>query len=93
MAPFEADAQLAYLSSIPEHVGGVAAGAPQSACMLPNHWLRRLAQVACARVPSSPLASLTCCPPSRILPRPAVVSEDSDLVAYGCRQILFKMDT
>ena len=27
VAPFEADAQLAYLTSIPEHEGGVAAGA------------------------------------------------------------------
>ncbi|KAL4443831.1 hypothetical protein ABPG75_011568 [Micractinium tetrahymenae] len=47
VAPYEADAQLAHLSSIPEAEGGVA----------------------------------------------AVVTEDSDLVGYGCRRVLFKMDS
>ncbi|EFN59754.1 hypothetical protein CHLNCDRAFT_13604, partial [Chlorella variabilis] len=46
VAPYEADPQLAYLSSIPEREGGIA----------------------------------------------AVITEDSDLVAYGCRRVLFKMD-
>ncbi len=46
VAPYEADAQLAFLASIPLESGGVS----------------------------------------------AVVSEDSDLVAYGCRKVLFKFD-
>ncbi|KAF8025194.1 hypothetical protein BT93_F2134 [Corymbia citriodora subsp. variegata] len=46
VAPYEADAQLAYLSSLEAEKGGVA----------------------------------------------AVITEDSDLVAYGCQAILFKMD-
>ncbi|KAL2635529.1 hypothetical protein R1flu_007008 [Riccia fluitans] len=46
VAPYEADAQLAYLASLPMHKGGVA----------------------------------------------AVISEDSDLLAYGCQAVLFKMD-
>ncbi|KAK4779347.1 hypothetical protein SAY86_006875 [Trapa natans] len=46
VAPYEADAQLAYLSSLEEEKGGVA----------------------------------------------AVITEDSDLMAYGCKAILFKMD-
>ncbi|KAL4449460.1 hypothetical protein ABPG77_007104 [Micractinium sp. CCAP 211/92] len=47
VAPYEADAQLAFLASIPEAEGGVS----------------------------------------------AVVTEDSDLVGYGCRRVLFKMDS
>lgn len=46
VAPYEADAQLAYLSSLEAEKGGVA----------------------------------------------AVITEDSDLVAYGCQAIVFKMD-
>lgn len=47
MAPYEADAQLAHLASLPQEEGGVA----------------------------------------------AVVTEDSDLAAYGCPRLLFKCDT
>ncbi|XP_024990590.1 exonuclease 1 [Cynara cardunculus var. scolymus] len=46
VAPYEADAQLAYLSSLDEDKGGIA----------------------------------------------AVISEDSDLLAYGCSSVVFKMD-
>ncbi|KAI4302553.1 hypothetical protein MLD38_038282 [Melastoma candidum] len=46
VAPYEADAQLAYLSSLEAEKGGIA----------------------------------------------AVITEDSDLVAYGCQAIIFKMD-
>ncbi|KAF8399026.1 hypothetical protein HHK36_014892 [Tetracentron sinense] len=46
VAPYEADAQLAYLSSIEEEQGGIA----------------------------------------------AVITEDSDLMAYGCPAVIFKMD-
>lgn len=46
VAPYEADAQLAYLSSLGEEEGGIV----------------------------------------------AVISEDSDLLAYGCPAIIFKMD-
>nr|GEV69359.1 exonuclease 1 [Tanacetum cinerariifolium] len=46
VAPYEADAQLAYLSSLEEDKGGIA----------------------------------------------AVISEDSDLLAYGCSSVVFKMD-
>ncbi|KAL3691184.1 hypothetical protein R1sor_004835 [Riccia sorocarpa] len=46
VAPYEADAQLAYLANLPRIQGGVA----------------------------------------------AVISEDSDLLAYGCKAVLFKMD-
>ncbi|XP_010249407.1 PREDICTED: exonuclease 1 isoform X1 [Nelumbo nucifera] len=46
VAPYEADAQLAYLSSLGEEQGGIA----------------------------------------------AVITEDSDLMAYGCKAVIFKMD-
>ncbi|XP_071717457.1 exonuclease 1 [Rutidosis leptorrhynchoides] len=46
VAPYEADAQLAYLSSLDESKGGIS----------------------------------------------AVISEDSDLLAYGCSSVIFKMD-
>ncbi|BBN12518.1 exonuclease 1 [Marchantia polymorpha subsp. ruderalis] len=46
VAPYEADAQLAYLAGLPKQKGGIV----------------------------------------------AVISEDSDLLAYGCKSVLFKMD-
>lgn len=106
VAPYEADAQLAFLASIPEAEGGLAAGgrrAHATGCLAQHSTLAAAragdkVQLGRGEPASAPGGGQRCLDlwttcRCACLPWPlAVVTEDSDLVGYGCRRVLFKMD-
>ncbi len=79
VAPYEADAQMAYLALNGKvHAVRIAHGAMTAADLC---WQGSLMQA------SSPIPTLH---PDSLAPQ--VITEDSDMLPYGCPRVLFKMD-
>lgn len=82
VAPYEADAQLAYLASIPEHEGGVAAGEPLESpshtffSLICSSTFAAICAVVSALEASMPITLLASpvCWPDCLPPRPALLS-------------------